>query len=106
MVKTEIAPGLRPGQGVRGKMKKTTEKKAAPKAAVKKPVAVKAAPKVVAKKPAVKKAVAAAKPAPTPEERYRMIQDAAYFIAERHGFNGDSAYFWSLAEAEINSNLS
>jgi hypothetical protein len=34
-----------------------------------------------------------------------MVQDAAYFIAERHGFNGDSAYFWTLAEAEIAAQL-
>lgn len=77
---------------------------------VKKAPAKKAAAKAVAaKKPAVK---ATAKPAPaakkpqlTPEQRYQMIQDAAYYIAERHGFNGDSAYFWSLAEAEINAKL-
>ena len=72
------------------------KKAAAPKAAAaKKPAAKVAAPKaVVSKKPEV-----------SPEERYRMIQDAAYYIAERHGFNGDSAYFWSLAEAEINTRL-
>lgn len=71
------------------------------------------------KKTSVKKAPskarkAAAKPAPaagsqaaaSPEERYRMIQEAAYYIAERHGFNGDSAYFWSQAEAEINARYS
>lgn len=82
--------------------------------AARKPVAAKAAP-VVAKKaapavakkaaPAVAAKPAAKKPAISPEVRYRMIQDAAYYIAERHGFNGDSAYFWSLAEAEINARL-
>lgn len=81
--------------------KKTTVKKAAPKAP-KAPKVAKPAAKPVTK-PAAK---AASKPAPTPEERYRMIQEAAYYIAERHGFNGDSAYFWSLAEAEINNRLS
>ena len=75
-------------------VKKTPAKKAAPKAAV------------AAKKPAAKAAVAAKKPAITPEQRYKMIEEAAYYIAERHGFNGDSAYFWSLAEAEINAKLS
>ena len=72
------------------------KKAAAPKAAAaKKPAAKVAAPKaVVSKKPEV-----------SPEERYRMIQDAAYYIAERHGFNGDSAYFWSLAESEIDARL-
>ncbi|NLB65819.1 MAG: DUF2934 domain-containing protein [Lentisphaerae bacterium] len=75
---------------------KTTVKKAAPKAAAVK----KAAPKKAAPKKA-----AAAKKLPTAEERYCMIQEAAYFIAERHGFDGDSAYFWSLAEAQINASL-
>ena len=74
-------------------VKKTPAKKAAPKAAV------------AAKKPAAKAAVAAKKTAVTPEQRYKMIEEAAYFVAERHGFNGDSAYFWSLAEAEVNSRL-
>ena len=46
-----------------------------------------------------------AEPAPAPEQRYKMIEEAAYYIAERHGFSGDSAYFWSLAEAEINAKL-
>ena len=72
------------------------KKAAAPKAAAaKKPAAKVAAPKAVSKKPAV-----------SPEARYKMIEEAAYYIAERHGFNGDSAYFWSLAEAEINARLS
>ncbi len=83
-------------------VKKSPAKKAAPKAAEKKPAAPKAPAKTAAPKAAPKKA-APAKSGLTPEQRYRMIQDAAYFIAERHGFNGDSAYFWSLAEAEISS---
>ena len=82
--------------------KKPAAKKAAPKAkkAVE-PVAETVKP--VAKAPT--KPAAAKKPDVSPEQRYRMIQDAAYFIAERHGFNGDSAYFWSLAEAEVSSRL-
>ncbi|MBQ7251185.1 MAG: DUF2934 domain-containing protein, partial [Kiritimatiellae bacterium] len=55
--------------------------------------------------PAPAPAPAPAKPVVSAEQRYKMIQDAAYYIAERHGFNGDSAYFWSLAEAEINQQL-
>ena len=89
--------GSAPGQGVKMKeVKKTPAKKAAPKAApAKKSVA----------KPAAPKAAVAKKPELSPEQRYKMVQDAAYFIAERHGFSGDSAYFWSLAEAEISSRL-
>ncbi len=65
------------------------------------------------KAPAAKSAVATAKPAttqriaakPTPEERYRMVETTAYFIAERHGFNGRSDDHWAAAEREIASKL-
>ena len=77
-------------------VKKSPAKKAAPKAVAAKKPAAKAAPKA---------AVAPKTPAPSPEQRYKMIEEAAYYIAERHGFSGDSAYFWSLAEAEINAKL-
>ena len=92
----------------------TTTKKTTTKKAAAKPVAAKKAPaKAVAKAPAkvaaqpkaAAKPKAASKPVVTPEQRYCMIQEAAYYIAERHGFNGDSAYFWSLAEAEIDAKL-
>ena len=79
-------------------VKKSPAKKAAPKAAAEKKTVAKAAP-VAPKAPAAKK------PEVTPEQRYKMVQDAAYFIAERHGFNGDSTYFWSLAEAEVSARL-
>ena len=38
---------------------------------------------------------------PTPEEHYRMVQTAAYFIAERNGFEGNSAEDWAQAELEV-----
>ena len=62
-----------------------------------------------AKKPAVAKRAAkkpTAKWTPGPEERYRMVQQAAYFIAERHKFNGNPMDFWSAAEAQISKMLS
>ena len=77
-------------------VKKSPAKKAAPKAAAAKKPAAKAAPKAV---------VAPKTPAPSPEQRYKMIEEAAYYIAERHGFNGDSSYFWTQAEEEINAKL-
>ena len=87
--------------------KSPAKKAAAPKAAAAKKPAAKVAPvaPVAKSAPVAKVAPAAKKPELSPEQRYQMIQDAAYFIAERHGFNGDSAYFWSLAEAEINAKL-
>ncbi|HQR50135.1 MAG TPA: DUF2934 domain-containing protein [Methylophilaceae bacterium] len=80
---------------------------AAPKtAAAKKPAAPKkaAAPKAAAaKKPAAAKKVVAARGA---EERYRMVEVAAYYIAERNGFAGDPTVFWTEAEAQITKLLS
>ena len=94
--------------------KVATKKTAAPaakKAAT--PVAKKAATPVANKKTPVKKAAAAStKPAakktvaqPTPEERYCMVQTAAYFIAERNGFGGCPTEYWVTAELEIAGKL-
>lgn len=73
------------------------KKATAPKAAVaKKPLAVKAAP-------AAKKATAkVSKPNKiSNEERYRMVEVAAYFLAERNGFKGSPVEYWTTAEAQI-----
>ena len=40
------------------------------------------------------------------EERYCMIAEAAYFIAERSGFEGDCEAYWLAAEREIDRALS
>ena len=79
----------------------------------------KAKPKKVAAKPADKVKKTAAKPkastitkktstaktakAGAPEQRYRMIEVAAYYIAEKHGFAGNAADYWVQAEIEINA---
>jgi hypothetical protein len=98
--------------------KSTTAKKTTPKAAAKKTtVTGKATAKTVAtKKPAPKasKPAAAKKPAApakkpaalSPEQRYKMVQDAAYFIAEKNGFKAGSMDYWIAAEVEITALLS
>jgi hypothetical protein len=63
------------------------------------------------KKPAATKVAATTTATPTkaaktstklsPEAVYKMIQDAAYFIAEKDGFAGDPHAYWSAAEAQI-----
>lgn len=88
---------------------------AAAKPAAKKPAAAKpAAAKAPAKKAATAatKKPAAAKRAPTakqmnvtPEQRYKMIAEAAYYHAERRGFTGDPVQDWIAAEAEISAQL-
>ena len=39
------------------------------------------------------------------DERYCMIAEAAYFIAERSGFEGDCEAYWLAAECEIDRML-
>jgi hypothetical protein len=40
------------------------------------------------------------------EVLYKMIQEAAYFIAKRNNFYGDPQSFWLEAEMQINGLLS
>ncbi len=39
------------------------------------------------------------------EERYKMVAEAAYYIALKKGFNSDPAENWAEAEAEIEQQL-
>ena len=69
------------------------------KPAAKKPAAAKTAPKkTVAKKATKARSIGA-------EERYKMIEVAAYYIAERNHFKGNSTDFWIAAEAEISAKI-
>ena len=89
------------------------------KPAAKKPAAAKAEPAnktaTTAAKPAATKKPAAKKPATAKatksrkiggEERYRMIEVAAYFLAERNGFKGNPVEYWTAAEIQISKMLS
>jgi len=88
------------GTAARGAAKKAAARKsAAPKAAAKKAAARKnAAPKAAAKKNGPEKQTSL-------EERFRWIQEAAYFKAEREGFNCDQSECWLAAEAEVDARL-
>ncbi len=93
-------------------VKKTATAAAKPKStktpAVKKAVVPAAAKKAPAKKAVATKAKPAAKRSvaqPTPDERYCMVQTAAYFIAERNGFGGCPTEYWVTAELEIAGKL-
>lgn len=72
--------------------KKTTAKKAAAKPAEK-------ATKPAARKKSLKPAII------TSDERYHMIEVAAYYIAEKNGFGHDHMHYWLQAEQEINAKL-
>ena len=66
----------------------------------KKTTAAKAAKKPVA---AAKKSAAA--PKVSPEERQKMIEREAYFIAEKQGFQGDPHAHWVEAVKKIDAML-
>jgi hypothetical protein len=51
-----------------------------------------------AKKPAAKKTKAATSDL---EQRYRLIEVAAYYIAEKDGFAGNPVDYWIAAELQI-----
>lgn len=68
------------------------------------PAAQKRAPAAAPKK----KAVVVAKPVVktvSPEERFKMIEQAAYFRAEKHGFQVDPHANWIAAEKEVDAIL-
>ena len=78
-------------------------------APAKKPRSTKAKTVEAADTPAVKRArkpkaeaAAATTPALTPEERYKQIAEAAYYIAEKRGFApGNPSDDWLQAEAAV-----
>jgi hypothetical protein len=82
----------------------TTEKKpVAKKPAAKKETTsnAKAVKKATAKKSPAKKTSNSTTSKISAAERYRMVETAAYFIAERNGFAGSSTDYWIAAEVQI-----
>ncbi len=90
-------------------IKKTTTKKVAKKTTKKKTTAKKTAAKAPAKKrPAAKKPAKKAAPARmvvSLEQRFLMIQEAAYLLAAKNGFEGDMVSYWLEGEKEIGAQL-
>ncbi len=82
---------------------------AARKAAVSEVVASAAEKRAAEKKMPARKATGSKSPLRmaeiTPADRHQMVQMAAYFIAERHGFGGNPALHWADAEREIAAKL-
>lgn len=80
---------------------------AAPKARATKSTAAKTAPKSTTRNTTGAKTKRGKQaPAVTPEQRYAMIAEAAYFIAEKNGFdNSRNVEFWLEAEAQIDAQL-
>lgn len=92
------------------KVSATSKPAEAVKTATKKAAAAKvakaAAPKAKAATAAKKPAAAKAKKSVTPEQRYLMICEAAFYKSERRGFSPEyEIQDWLDAEAEINKML-
>jgi len=92
-----------PGTGTvtkKAAAKKAPARKTAPKAAV--PEAAPSIAEPLPERPVTLKSAAEV----TPEERYRMVQEAAYYRAERRNFTpGHAAEDWAAAEAEVDEML-
>ncbi|MCB4811881.1 DUF2934 domain-containing protein [Methylovorus menthalis] len=90
--------------------KSSEEKKPAVKKATAAKTAETAVKKTTPKKTASAKPAASAKTKSSPrkisaEERYKMTEVAAYFLAERNGFKGNPVEYWEQAEAQISQLL-
>lgn len=93
----------------------TTKSKVAPKVAeivYEEPVAPASSRRTTTSRSRAKKAIGEHKSEPgsqtsiSPQERYRMVAEAAYFRAERRGFTGgDPIKDWLEAEAEVSAFL-
>lgn len=78
-----------------------------------KPKKAAAKPKAATKAPAAKKATTSTKkPAAerktkststSPEQRYKMIEVAAFYLAEKDGFAGNPVDYWIAAELQISN---
>ena len=104
------------GSKVAGKSKPatiTSTAKAKKAPVTKAPIPAAKKPSTATRKPAAKKPPATGRKTAaskkvtklTPEERYRMVETTAYFIAERHGFQGRSDEHWAAAELEVAARL-
>jgi len=57
--------------------------------------------KITGKKTATKKSRSVKARKISPEERYKMIEVAAYYIAEDSNFEGNAIDFWNAAKKEV-----
>lgn len=79
--------------------KTASAKKAAPKTSSTPKAAKSTATSATPRKKTIKPAII------TSDERYKMIEVAAYYIAEKNGFGHDHLGHWLQAEQEIDAKL-
>lgn len=91
-------------KAVKPKKASTAKAEAKPKAPAKSAAKTKAAEKkeTAPKKTAVKSTTRKSKTVSvSPEHRYRMIEVAAYYLAEKDGFAGNPVDYWIAAELQV-----
>jgi hypothetical protein len=88
-----------------GSKKPVAKKAAASKAVAAKPAAKKTASKASATKTSSTSKKNSSPAIVTSANRLQMIEVAAYYIAEKHGFHGPSADHWLAAEKQVDSKL-
>ncbi len=87
------------------KTKKTSAAKKTPKApALPATTVAPVVPAVSGVKPATP-ATSMAKPTVSTSERAKMIEVAAYLLAEKNGFRGDAKAYWLQAERDVDAKL-
>ncbi|MFT7228169.1 MAG: hypothetical protein ACI8PW_000754 [Methylophilaceae bacterium] len=57
------------------------------------------------KKPVAKKTSTSKKRKLIAEEHYKMVEVAAYYIAEHNNFQGNAIDFWATAEVEVDKKI-
>ncbi|HSI28607.1 MAG: DUF2934 domain-containing protein [Methylophilus sp.] len=88
-----------------GSKKPAAKKVAATKAVAAKPAAKKTASKTTSSKTSTTSKKNSSPAIVTSANRLQMIEEAAYYIAEKHGFSGPSSDHWLAAEKQIDSKL-
>ncbi|MDD2235596.1 MAG: DUF2934 domain-containing protein [Kiritimatiellae bacterium] len=102
-VKSTVKKETKTKKPVAAKKAPAVKSVAAKKAPVKKVVAKKSAAAAPAKRAPAASKVTTRKKVVTAEERFRMVNEAAYYVAERNGFAGDDQRYWAEAEASIDA---
>jgi hypothetical protein len=103
MASPKESPKKKPTAKATTKKETSVEELAPKKVAAQKKAAVKAVKETVSKESAAKPKKSSKNKAEPMSgfERYKMIEVAAYYLAEKSGFAGHAADYWVAAEKEI-----
>jgi hypothetical protein len=104
--KKTVAPKTAPPAATASRTPATPPQKTAAPTPTPKPAAASPATKPAPAKKAAKASTPTTVPSVTPEARWQMISEAAYFLAEKRGFaGGNPCDDWIEAEAQVDALL-